>query len=359
MSPAKPLGSAIHDFSTESRSQFVLRDPALLPAAPPTGGPSAKPAITSTMKAHPWSTGMPALQQPAWAGTWAHVGMPAANHFATTSSVIGSLEQPPLYSFPIMQRAKDAQNVRYLQAPYLPNGAEYFEGKRPTSSSTTHAIFSGAEAALMNGAEQRFAERMGATAAFAKSRASTGSLTPVPDEWLTSNRADYYLRPPADIQQHRLRGFTTSKHLAGHPLHSTPQRCVTAPLLGSTVLHTQQYVGMRDPDGSRRLMEVAQAGAPPPPELPKPAAPPGHIEFRAYISSQPKTTSHSAQEDMDPSLINSFSGMLDDIRKPWPKEINDSTQNRRPFAMGYHHGLQHYEDYKTVNCQAQAAKFAA
>eukprot|EP00966_Prymnesium_polylepis_P189349 4386840-Prymnesium_polylepis.1 len=31
----------------------------------------------------------------------------------------------------------------------------------------------------------------------------------------------------------------------------------------------------------------------------------------------------------------------------------------RPFAMGYHHGLQHYEDYKTVNCQAQAAKFAA
>ena len=62
---------------------------------------------------------------------------------------------------------------------------------------------------------------------------------------------------------------------------------------------------------------------------------------------------------MDPSFVASFSGLLAASRQPWPKEVNDTTQHRRPFAGDYINGQPDYQDYKIMQTKAQAAKVAA
>ena len=351
------------DYSTEHGAQYVLRDPAINPS-PPAHGPPANPppSLTSSLKALPWAD--PASDGPRvlWASTWAPIGVSPAAHYATSSAIHGSKEAGPLHKFPICQRPKAMNHVRYLQAPYMPE-FESFSGKRPTSSTGTFQIFTDAEGELLDGANRRLGERTALSADWTAARATTAELTPVADHFLTSTQQSFFLRPKADGQQHRLRGFTTSKHIAGQPLNSTPQRCVPAPLAGGSSLHRTQFLGMRAPDGTRRLLEVTQPGQSPvgtdTPPQPAGTFTSGYpVQSQLFVSSQPKTTSNSAAEQMDASHVSSHSGMLAASRQPWPKEVNDSTQHRRPFAMGYRYGHQNIEDFKTTLTKAQAAKFA-
>lgn len=252
------LGSTRKELCTEARSQFVMRSSAIQPIRPPKGGPSDKPALTSSLIAHPWVDPFPQLPQVDWARPWAHVKIPGGNYSSVYATSFDGKTQSPSHMYPIMQRAKEARNVRYLQAPYQPDGQEFFPGKRLTSSGTTYSILSSAEAAMLADANQRYADRMNSTSAATASRVSTVSLGVTPDEWQTSHRKDYFLRPISHMY---------------NPQRDSPFKSINQPMRSSTA-----------PMGLNSCGE----------DLTTRKASKRPWKSRPFVSSQPSTTSHEA-----------------------------------------------------------------
>ncbi|KAL1526769.1 hypothetical protein AB1Y20_015465 [Prymnesium parvum] len=195
-------------FATEYRTEYVPHDVTLHRTRPPTGGLADKTTPSSSHDVHHWIDALPFPPSYDWMGACPRVRMPAGHYVSTTAASFRGKPQPPATMFPTMHRPIGAGNVRYLQVPYLPDGPEFFPGKRQTSSMTTHSIFSAGEAAIIADADQRYNDRMNAAAS--ASRISTGFVRPSPDAWLTTSRADFYPRPLTGAYLGRSRQSATS-----------------------------------------------------------------------------------------------------------------------------------------------------
>jgi len=225
------------------------------------------PAKTSSLIGLPWVEGVQ-QQAPSWVKTvWAPVGLPPSAHYRPSSSDYGSMPTSPYHMHASFEKAKPATSVRYLQAPYLTG--EMAEGAgidaRPVSSVSTFSLSSERQAAILAGGQQRLGERMAETAVWTMNRSLRSSpILAVPDPYVTSTNASFQQRAPADSQQHRLRSFVTSAYVPARTLDSTPAYCAVPPLSGSQTLHATRFLGVRDSDGGRRLIEMDTTGAPVP-----------------------------------------------------------------------------------------------
>lgn len=156
-------------------------------------------------------------------------------------------------------KAKESASVRYLQAPYLVGDMAAGAGldARPTSSVSTFSLVSDKQAEILASGEQRLGERIANTTSWTMARSLRSKpITPSPEPYMTSTAASYKPRPPADSQQHRLRGFTTSQYVPARTLDSAPMGVSTPALATATALHATRYLGVRDSDGGRRLLEI-------------------------------------------------------------------------------------------------------
>ena len=349
------------DSGTEHRDQYKSFKDATTDISSASKAPFALgPEKTSALIGLPWceSTGMVA---PAFAASvWAPVGVPAASHFQTASSTYGSMPTAPFHKSVMFEKAKESASVRYLQAPYLAGAMGEGAGldARPVSSVSTFSLASDRQAEILASAEQRLGERAAQTASWTMSRSlKSQPITAVPDPYLTTTNKSFQPRPSADSQQHRLRGFTTSAFVPARSLNSTPMRVPTAPLDDSSALHGTRYVGVRDSDGGRRLIEVDTTGAPAataPWKLPTmPSAPPEYPPSTPFVSSHPTTTNDDTVRSV---LSSDVEGALSPLpRSPLPPENVVSVKHRRPFAMGYSDGFRTYNEYRILETQKQAA----
>lgn len=356
MHPKPPRGTS----GTEHRDNFKLMTDATASVAPASKAPfNVGPDKTSSLTGCPWVEGRE-LEKPSWNKTvWMPSAMPAS-HFRPSSSSYGAIPASPFHHQNMFEKAKESAGVRYLQAPYLAGDMAAGAGidMRPVSSVGTFSLASNRQAEILADGEQRLAERMAQTAAWtaARSRASK-PITSVPDPWLTSTNASYTQRPAADSQQHRLRGFITSPFVPTRSLESAPARCPTAPLEGGNSLHATRYVGVRDSDGARRLIEVDTTGAPAatsPWKLPTAPTPPAELPMPyKFVASQPATTSESyaasaLNMEFDPSATTL-------PRRPLPAENRVTLRHRRPFSMGFRDSMRAYAEHKINSTKLQAA----
>lgn len=305
---------------------------------------------------------------------WAPVGVPVDVHYTPSSRKVGSLPMKSFHLVPAYDRAKEAGTVRYLQAPYLTGEMAHGAGidHRPVSSVSTFSLASDRQAEILAGAEARLFDRSGQTAAWTANRSlRSAPITDVPDPYLTTTNQSYTLRPMADSQQHRLRGFKTSSFVLERSLDSTPARCPTAPLEGGTALHSTRYLGVHDSDGSRKLIEVDTTGAPAATnawKLPtEPMEPPPLPQPVPYVSSHPSTHTQdtarkvamSASELADPTATARHVASLREPRQPWPAAAAITLKHRRPCAMDTKYGVPIFNEHKIWNKQAAAAREAA
>ena len=295
-------------------------------------GRASKPPLslglekTATSIGLPWPPPQPTgAQDVEWSRAWMPMGgIDPAAHYRLTSAVHGSGGDP---AHPTVQgaydKAKQAGTVRYLQAPYLAGsmgdgaGLDY----RPTSSVSTTSLASNRQADLLREGESLLGNRLGQTASWtgARSLRSTPILQ-VPEPYLTTTASSYAMRPGADCQQHKLRSFITSPLVAGESrsLTSTPARCATAPLDGSTSLHNTRFLGVRDSDGGRLLIEVGATRAVAPSLPTKPTIPPPFLDAVKFVPSHPVTHNMATA---DATLTEATT--IDPIalpRYPWPAE---------------------------------------
>jgi len=327
------------------------------------------PEKTSTMIGLPWCNSSVPKEVPWSHKVWAPVGVAGNVHYRPTSSSIGSAAQKPYHMLPAFEKPKEAASVRYLQAPYLVGDMAQGAGidARPVSSVSTFSLASNRQADILAGGEARLFDRMAQTTSFTASRSlRSAPVTAVPDAYLTSTNSSFRPRPMADSQQHRLRGFTTSAYVPERSLDSAPARCPTAPLDGATTLHATRFLGVRDSDGSRRLIEVDTTGAPAPTaswKLPTaPSEPPPEPNRLPFVASQPMTRSMDLAKEMADDAVNisTFSGFPGgtasrEPRSPWPSNAAVTVKHRRPFAMGYEHGMPIWYEYKIFELQKAAA----
>jgi len=353
---------------TEHRDQYRTFYDASVGSGSAAKAPTALgPDKTASVIGLPWcSSSVP--KELAWSHkVWAPVGVAGDVHYRPSSTAIGSSAQKPYHMLPMFEKAKEAASVRYLQAPYLVGEMAAGAGidARPVSSVSTFSLASHKQADILAGSEARLFERMAQTTSFTASRSlRSAPVTAVPDPYLTSTNASFKPRPMADSQQHRLRGFTTSSYVPERSLDSAPSRCPTAPLDGATTLHATRYLGVRDSDGSRRLIEVDTTGAPAATaawKLPTaPSEPPPSPSRLPYVSSQPMTRSMDLAKDMaDAATLMTDTAALGatarEPRKPWPAEAKVTVKHRRPCAMGYEHGMPCWHEYKIFELQRAAA----
>lgn len=343
---------------TEHRGQYQLYVDATVGVGTANKQPPALGADnTSSLTGLPWPQGKvtPSID---WSS---HVWAPSVvhkKHFTPTSTQIGSLQPTPVHHHATFEKAKPVPSVRYLQAPMLVGEMGRGSGidERPPSSVSTFSMAE-KQSALLRDGEQRLAQRMASTRAWTANRSTRSDVSAVPDGYLTSTLASYQPRPAADMQQHRLRGFTTSSFVNCDPLNSAPQRCPTAPLDGGSSLHSQRYIGLRDSDGSRRLLDTG-ATAPPfalgtsdtAPLPPPPVA-------RKFVSSQPTTRNTDTVRDMQAGEVDPKASAIE--RKPWPAEAGVTTKHRRPCAMDIHYGMMRFQEHKITQAKEQAARTAA
>lgn len=361
---------------TEYRDQFRK----LTDALAGTYGSGSKPVLnpgpdkTASAIGLPWCNTAAPMEVEWRRKVWAPVGVPVDVHYTPSSRAVGSLPMKPFHTVPAYDRPKEAGSVRYLQAPYLTGDMAAGAGidQRPVSSVSTFSLASNRQAEMLAGAEARLFDRTGQTAAWTANRSlRSAPITDVPDPYLTTTNASFQLRPMADSQQHRLRGFTTSAYVPERSLDSAPARCPTAPLDGATSLHATRYLGVRDSDGSRKLIEVDTTGAPAPTnswKLPTtPMEPPPLPPPLPFVSSHPSTHTQdmarniaaSASELADPAVTSRHIATSRGPRLPWPADAAISLKHRRPCAMDTKYGTPIFNEHKIWNKQAAAAREAA
>jgi len=356
-SPAKKVMAG-----TEHRDQYRTFFDATLTA---TNSSATKPVmdpgpcLTSTSMGHPWVQPI-GPEDTTWRNTGIVVpGIDPAGHFRTTSNSYGSMASEPFHRHTPFEKAKVAGNVRYLQAPYLVGEMAAGAGidARPVSSVSTFSLASERQAEILAGGEMRLGERLAQTAAFTHSRSlKSAPISPL-DEYLTTTNASYTSRPLCDSQQHRLRMKTTSSFVPARTLDSAPAYCATPALAGGGTMHATRFVGVRDSDGGRRLIELDTTGKPAatnPWKMPTdPTLPPEPPPSIKYVSSQPFSHHNDAERAFLYGDVDASSTSLP--RRPWPAEQAVPQKYRRPFAMGFQDGLRSYNEFKIQETKRQVA----
>lgn len=317
------------------------------------------PEKTSTMIGLPWCNSSVPKEVPWSHKVWAPVGVAGNVHYRPTSSSIGSAAQKPYHMLPAFEKPKEAASVRYLQAPYLVGDMAQGAGidARPVSSVSTFSLASERQAEILAGGEMRLGERLAQTAAFTHSRSlKSAPISPL-DEYLTTTNASYTSRPLCDSQQHRLRMKTTSSFVPARTLDSAPAYCATPALAGGGTMHATRFVGVRDSDGGRRLIELDTTGKPAatnPWKMPTdPTLPPEPPPSIKYVSSQPFSHHNDAERAFLYGDVDASSTSLP--RRPWPAEQAVPQKYRRPFAMGFQDGLRSYNEFKIQETKRQVA----
>lgn len=279
---------------------------------------------------------------------WAPIGV-HKQHFRPVSTQIGSFQPQPVHRYPMFEKAKPVPSVRFLQAPFLmgemSNGAGI--DSRPASSVGTFAMVDKQRELLTTG-DARLAERMHSVRGWTAARTTRTTISDVPDAYLTSTLASFQERPAADMQQHRLRGFTTSSFVGtttADRLNSAATPCPTASLTGGSSLHSQRFLGLRDSDGTRRLLDTHVDGSPselaPTETAPLPPPPPAS----SFVSSQPTTRNTDTVHAMVSGEIDPSRGVFN--RVPWPEDAKINTfQHRRPGAMDVIDGQMRFQEHK-------------
>ena len=319
---------------------------------------------TSSLTGLPWTVGN-AVPAPTWVKReWAPVAVAPTTHFRPSSSDYGAVPQASFHKHSAFEKPQPAASVRYLQAPYLSGEMAAGAGidARPVSSVSTFSLASERQAEILAGGEMRLGERMAHTTSWTMARSMRSApIGGVPEPYLTSTNASFQQRAAADSQQHRLRGFTTSSFVPERSLNSSPTHMPSSPLDGSTSLHATRYLGVRDSDGSRRLIEVDTTGAPAataPWKLPaKPPAPPELPQPKKFVSSQPTTHNvDTVRSFMNGEVDTSLTPLP---REPLPAECRVTRKHRRPFAMGYRDSFRFHDEYKIRETKKQAELEAA
>jgi len=276
---------------TEHRSKYQLYADALAANAtrsyprPLDMGPDK----TSTSTSHPWPKAY--VAQPVMWNNWARVqiGTPIQEELRPMSA---DAPRPGLLENPMYEQAKPAAKARYMQAPYLVGAMAEGAGidKRPTTAISTYQLASKKHKDLLEDAAVGLAARSAQIQAWTHSRSLRSQpISPDPSPYLTSSMDAYRVRPVADAQQHRLRRYVTSGQASGDSLESAPVHVEVPPLKGGTVQHATRFLGVRAPDGTRRLMEMDTTGGPAPIRArhPCPYPLPDPAQSVPYISSQP------------------------------------------------------------------------
>jgi len=321
---------------TEHRDQFPLAMDAVI-----GHGSAAKPTLqvgsakTSSLTGLPWPP-QHTLKEVSWARWPREPPTVAAEvHYRPVSAVHGSMPAEAFHRTNSFEQAKPLKDVRYLQAPYLSGALRDGAGIdfRPPTSVSTYSMSSDRQADLLKEGEFLLNSRMGETVAWTANRSlRSAPISQGPEPYLTTTNASFKSRPVADSQQHVLRSFCTSPLVPARTLSSQPPRCPTAPIEGSSSLHFTRYLGVRDSDGGRRLIEVDTTGAPAPmpyklptEPLPMPDAPSGI----KHVPSHPLTTNMAFADAMmtETRTIDPSSTPLP--RVPWPAECTLVTKHRR------------------------------
>ena len=116
-------------------------------------------------------------------------------------------------------------------------------------------------------------------------------------------------------------------------LDSAPTRVPSAPLDGSSTLHATRYLGVRDSDGSRKLLEIDTTGAPAataPWRLPTaPFQAPPAPESLGFVPSHPSTHQMDTARHMSASAASIDPASVRLPRQPWPKEADISVKYPR------------------------------
>jgi len=249
------------------------------------------PDKTSTSISHPWPKA--AVATPVVWNNWARVQIGTALQ-DELRPVTADAIRPGLLKHPMYEQAKMAANVRYLQAPYLVGAMMDGAGLdgRPTTSVSTYSLASAKHKSLLEDAAAGLAARSAQIQAFTHARSlQSQPISSVGDPYLTSSADAFRARPVADSQQHRLRSFVTASQASGDSLESAPKHVEVQPLNGGTVLHATRYIGVRAPDGTRRLLDVDTTGgaAPIRARHPSPYTLPLHPEPGQFVATQPIT----------------------------------------------------------------------
>lgn len=359
--PKPPYGTS----GTEHRDNFKTYYDATVNAPSASKAPfSLGNSTTSSIIGLPWTENK-GIPPPAWQNkVWAPMDISTSAHFRPTSSEYGSQSVLPFHKYPSFDKAKESASVRYLQVPYLAGEMAAGAGldARPVSSVSTFSLSSDRQAQILASGEQLLGERMAQAASWTAARSLRSSaITPVPNPYLTTTNASFQQRPVADSQQHRLRSFTTSAYVPARSLESAPTYVPSPALVGSAKLHETRYLGVRDSDGSRRILEIDTTGAPPPSaNLPTaPAPPPEYPPSVPYVSSQPTSRNFDTiRSVMDGSAVDFTATPLP--RSPLPDSQKVSVKHRRPFAMGYMDSFRTHDEHKiTVTKKQAAAEIAA
>lgn len=286
--------------------------------------------MTSSVIALPWPAPKD-IASVSWPGSVGPSGVVTPGP-PPESTVYGSEPQRPIHQHPLPNRGppmsryelpKPAAKVRYLNGPYVTGAMAEGSGidKRPVSSVSTFQMASDRQKELLveghNLLQRRMAENAKWTAERTrKSRPISASPTP----YLTTLKASYKERPAADAQQQRVRKLISAPLAytpAGERLSSAPIHKEVTPLAGGTALHATRYLGVQDPDGTRRLLDMDSTGGPLPIQVPPPRERPRTAPAIPFVASQPSTKTMDEEANVEESLRRDMSA-TPLPRRPWP-----------------------------------------
>lgn len=236
--------------------------------------------------------------------------------------------------------AKPCGKVRHLNGPYLVGAmtmGAVASDKRPPTSVRTFQLQSERQKEILVHGTAMLQKRMTDAAQFTADRSRfVRPVSASPSPYLTTMAASYKPRPQADSQQHRLRKQVTSGLVngAGGSLESAPIHVPIEPLEGGGALHATRYLGVRDPDGSRRMLEMDTTGGPvltlrAPYERPMtaPAVP--------YVPSQPRSRNMDEEVNFEVGTMIAAAASPPLPRQPWtlgPPSAPIMEHMRKSFA---------------------------
>jgi len=293
---------------------------------------------TSSLTALPWPTQYRAYGDVTWAKQLFAPPKTVDAHYRPSSSTVGSVAAQAhhqqvngVFGY---TRAYPSATVRYLQAPYL--AGEMTEGAgidtRPPSSVATYSLASERQAQMLATGEHNLLERLAHNASWTNSRSlRSPPLTAAPEPYLTTTNKSFRPQTGPNAQQHRLRSFTTSSLVPARSLNSTPTALPAPALGGSSSLHETRFLGVRDSDGGRRLLDINTTGEPTTAAVAGSAAAaqyvPQYSQRLNFVPSQPASTSVTDAEWALYAPIDPSATPLP--RQPWPADATTPTQFRK------------------------------
>ena len=348
------------------------------------------PDLTSSLIALPWPQpkDVPKVAWPGSAGVGDSgvVGIPLAESSVLGDHVVKEAHRHPLphRGPPHSQYARcpPAARARYLNVPYLVGAMA--EGtmptdKRATTSMAMSQLHSEREKELLVQGAAIFQRRMEEAAAWTAARAEeAGPITPSPSPYQTTHRASYAPRPIADSQQQRMRKSVTSSFsaaaLAGSLTASGTVESMTGepitveaePIPGGSALHATRFLGVRDPNGTRRFVEVDTTGGPvitlPLRNLRPQSAPAGHRTAPMFVPSHPQTRAMDEDTNVRTGVKMDLAPKPPIPRQQWPTDapthpimVHQRKSFAGDFTADFPLGESVMREYKIAATKVQAA----